>query len=187
MFEDNKYNESDLMMRSIREEGVEEVPAGVWDAVSEGLDKASRKKTVVLAWRRAAVGFGVAAALAVGIVLNHGSGDSLVPDAGQSDMIAVVEPVAEAVEDDSFATDVMMAEVRETPMPKSVRKQPSVPVSMKEINSIPESREEMTDETPEETPSAQPHPTGWRKMKMKEAMSGRRWFFQESPVPTVLR
>lgn len=156
MFEDNKYNESDLMMRSILEEGVEEVPAGVWDAVSEGLDKASRKKTVVLAWRRAAVGFGVAAALAVGIVLNHGSGDSLVPDAGQSDMIAVVEPVAEAVEEDAFATDVMMAEVRETPMSKSVRKQPSVPVSMKEIALKPENHEEMTDEAPEETPSAQP-------------------------------
>ena len=57
MFEDNKYKESDLMMRSILEDGVEEVPAGVWDAVAEGLDKASRKKTVVLMWRRTAVGF----------------------------------------------------------------------------------------------------------------------------------
>ena len=88
MFEDNKYKESDLMMRSILEDGVEEVPAGVWDAVAEGLDKTSRKKTVVLMWRRAAVGFGVAAALAVGLVLNHEDDDIVKPS--QNDMIAVV-------------------------------------------------------------------------------------------------
>ena len=39
MFEDNKYKESDLMMRSILEDGVEEVPAGVWDAVAEAAQK----------------------------------------------------------------------------------------------------------------------------------------------------
>lgn len=113
MFEDNKYKETDLMMRSILEDGVEEVPAGVWEAVSEGLDKASRKKTVVLMWKRAAVGFGVAAALATGLVLNHGGNESMIPQ--QDDMIAVVEsdPMDNpSSEDDAFATDVMMAEVR---------------------------------------------------------------------------
>ena len=113
MFEDNKYKETDLMMRSILEDGVEEVPAGVWEAVSEGLDKASRKKTVVLMWKRTAVGFGVAAALATGLVLNHGGNESMIPQ--QDDMIAVVEsdPMDNpSSEDDAFATDVMMAEVR---------------------------------------------------------------------------
>ena len=145
MFEDNKYNESDLMMRSILEDGVEEVPAGVWDAVAEGLDKASRKKTVVLMWRRTAVGFGVAAALAVGLVLNHGDNDIVKPV--QDDMIAVVEPVQtemSSTEDDAFATDVMMAEVREKPLPKTIRKQPAIPVDMKEITSV----QEMTDTAP---------------------------------------
>lgn len=145
MFEDNKYKESDLMMRSILEDGVEEVPAGVWDAVAEGLDKASRKKTVVLMWRRTAVGFGVAAALAVGLVLNHGDNDIVKPV--QDDMIAVVEPVQtemSSTEDDAFATDVMMAEVREKPLPKTIRKQPAIPVDMKEITSVPE----MTDTAP---------------------------------------
>lgn len=139
MFEDNKYKESDLMMRSILEDGVEEVPAGVWDAVAEGLDKASRKKTVVLMWRRTAVGFGVAAALAVGLVLNHGDNDIVKPV--QDDMIAVVEPVQtemSSTEDDAFATDVMMAEVREKPLPKTNGKQPALPVDMKEITSVPE-------------------------------------------------
>lgn len=145
MFEDNKYKESDLMMRSILEDGVEEVPAGVWDAVAEGLDKASRKKTVVLMWRRTAVGFGVAAALAVGLVLNHGDNDIVKPV--QDDMIAVVEPVQtemSSTEDDAFATDVMMAEVREKPLPKTIRKQPAIPVDMKEITSV----QEMTDTAP---------------------------------------
>ena len=141
MFEDNKYKESDLMMRSILEEGVEEVPAGVWDAVSEGLDKASRKKTVVLMWRRAAVGFGAAAALAIGLVLNHGSEETLVPEASGSDMIAVVEPLsvetAPGAEEDAFAVDVMMAQVRETPLPKTIEKQAEVPVSVKEIPALP--------------------------------------------------
>lgn len=143
MFEDNKYKESDLMMRSILEEGVEEVPAGVWDAVAEGLDKASRKKTVVLMWRRAAVGFGVAAALAVGLVLNHDGGESLVPEL--EDMIAVVEQVQvedASTEDDAFATDVMVAQVRETPLPKTIGKQPAVPVSVKEITSVPDLQDE---------------------------------------------
>ena len=145
MFEDNKYKESDLMMRSILEDGVEEVPAGVWDAVAEGLDKASRKKTVVLMWRRTAVGFGVAAALAVGLVLNHGDNDIVKPV--QDDMIAVVEPVQtemSSTEDDAFATDVMMAEVREKPLPKTIRKQPAIPVDMKEITSV----QEMTETAP---------------------------------------
>lgn len=142
MFEDNKYKESDLMMRSILEDGVEEVPAGVWDAVAEGLDKASRKKTVVLMWRRAAVGFGVAAALAAGLVLNHGDDDIAMP--AQDDMIAVVEPVRTEVassEDDAFATDVMMAEVREKPLPKTIRKQPAMPVDINEITSVSEMSE----------------------------------------------
>ena len=60
MFED-QHNEQDLMFRSILESGQEEVPARVWDVVSERLDKRSGR-TVTLWWRRA--GFAVAAAAA---------------------------------------------------------------------------------------------------------------------------
>ena len=155
MFEDDKYKESDLMMISILEEGVEEVPAGVWDAVSEGLDKASGKKAVVLMWRRAAVGFGVAAALALGFVLNHDKGI----DPVQEDMIAVVEPAASEevpMEDDAFATDIMIAQVRETPMPKTIGRQPSVPVSVNDITAMPERQESTSEDVDDvaEVPSA---------------------------------
>ena len=115
MVEDNKYKESDLLMRSILENAQEEVPEGIWDAISEDLDKASRKKTVVLMWRRAAAGVGIAAVLAVGVMLNHGRGEGLVPEVTGNDMIAVVE-TPETAEPE----DVMIAQVRETAVPKSI-------------------------------------------------------------------
>ena len=156
MFEDNRYNESDLMMRSILDEGVEEVPAGVWDAVSEGLDKASRKKTVVLMWRRTAVGFSVAAALAVGLVLNHGTDEDLIINTAQNDMIAVVEqvPMNDSSAEDVFANDVLVAQVRETPLPKTIRKQPSVPVKIEET----EKYQEAAQPQPQPQPEPQPQP-----------------------------
>lgn len=127
MFEDKNNTESDLLMRSILEGVQEEVPAHVWDKVAEGLDKASEGRTVVLWWRRAAVGFGVAAALAVGVVLNHGSDDELVPEAGEN-MIAVVErPETETV------GSVMTAQVREKAMPEHIGRTAKVEVPVREI------------------------------------------------------
>ena len=154
MFEDNKYDESDLMMRSILEEGVEEVPAGVWDAVSEGLDKASRKKTVVLMWRRTAVGFGVAAALAVGLVLNHGTDDRLVMEPAQEEMIAVVEKTqtTDMAEEDAFASDVMVAQVRQAPLQKSRNEQPSAQVVINESSSAAAESLESGSQQEKETP-----------------------------------
>ena len=54
MFEDKNINEFDLMMKSILDEGREEVPAGVWERVSEGLDKvaASKRKPAAVIWFR---------------------------------------------------------------------------------------------------------------------------------------
>ena len=160
MFEDNKYKETDLMMRSILDDGVEEVPAGVWEAVSEGLDKASRKKTVVLMWKRAAVGFGVAAALATGLVLNHGGNESMIPQ--QDDMIAVVEsdPMDNpSSEDDAFATDVMIAEVRkvkhQAPTMAKVVDEKSV---ASDNPNVPEVDESLTDSEPEDIQVVQDEP-----------------------------
>ena len=160
MFEDNKYKETDLMMRSILDDGVEEVPAGVWEAVSEGLDKASRKKTVVLMWKRAAVGFGVAAALATGLVLNHGGNESMIPQ--QDDMIAVVEsdPMDNpSSEDDAFATDVMIAEVRnvkhQAPTMAKVVDEKS---ASSDNPNVPEVGESLTDSEPEDIQVVQDEP-----------------------------
>ena len=96
MFEDKNNIESDLMMRSILDGAQEEVPAGAWDEISARLDKASEKKVVALPWKRAAIGFGVAAAMAAAFMLSHSDSDDIVPAAFDSSMIAVVEtPVIE--------------------------------------------------------------------------------------------
>lgn len=160
MFEDNKYKETDLMMRSILDDGVEEVPAGVWEAVSEGLDKASRKKTVVLMWKRAAVGFGVAAALATGLVLNHGGNESMIPQ--QDDMIAVVEsdPMDNpSSEDDAFATDVMIAEVRNVKhQAPTMAKVVDDKSAASDNPNVPEVGESLTDSEPEDIQVVQDEP-----------------------------
>ena len=81
----------DRMMKSILESGQEEVPARVWDGISEGLDRMERRKSVVLWFRRAGVA-AAAAAVAVGVIMNMGQEDELVPAVADSQMIAVVEP-----------------------------------------------------------------------------------------------
>lgn len=108
MFEEDNYmNEFDRMVKSILDEGREEVPAGVWEAVSEGLDKAARGKTVVLWWRRAAAGVAVAAAVAIAVIFNIRPEADLVPEAGDSGLIAVVEPETVAEEDITLIPDAV--------------------------------------------------------------------------------
>lgn len=120
MFEDKNINEFDQMMKSILDEGREEVPASVWEGVSAGLDKAEKHKTVVLWWRRAAAGAAVAAAVAVGVIFNHTPQQELVPQAGDSGMIAVAEPAEEIVaEETEIVIPDMIAEAE--PVVKPVR------------------------------------------------------------------
>lgn len=113
MSEKNNINEFDLMMKSILEEGQEEVPARIWDGVSEGLDKAARRKTVVLWFRRAAAGAAAAAAVMAGVFFNSGSDETLVPEAADRDMIAVVEQVAIPDETESVTAHDYVAMARE--------------------------------------------------------------------------
>ena len=120
MFEDKNINEFDQMMKSILDEGREEVPASVWEGVSAGLDKVEKHKTVVLWWRRAAAGAAVAAAVAVGVIFNHTPQQELVPQAGDSGMIAVAEPADEIVaEETEIVIPDMIAEAE--PVVKPVR------------------------------------------------------------------
>lgn len=120
MFEDKNINEFDQMIKSILDEGREEVPASVWEGVSAGLDKAEKHKTVVLWWRRAAAGAAVAAAVAVGVIFNHTPQQELVPQAGDSGMIAVAEPADEIVtEETEIVIPDMIAEAE--PVVKPVR------------------------------------------------------------------
>lgn len=105
MFDDNHM---DRMMKSILESGQEEVPARVWDGISEGLDRIERRKSVVLWFRRAGVA-AAAAAVAVGVILNMGQEDELVPMTADSGMIAVVEPEHIAPEEDTAVPTEDMA------------------------------------------------------------------------------
>lgn len=121
MFDKNNIDEFDLMMKSILDEGREEVPASVWEGVSAGLDKAARHNTIVLWWKRAAVGVAAAAAVAVGVIFNHTGEQTLVPEAGDSGMIAVVEQEAVTVQDaeviEAVVPDVLAETVKKSAKP----------------------------------------------------------------------
>ena len=96
MFDDNHIDD---LMKSVLDSGQEEVPARVWDGISEGLDRIERRKRVVLWVRRAGV-TAAAAAIALGVFLNMNQEQTFVPEATESQMIAVIEPKAEIVPTD---------------------------------------------------------------------------------------
>ena len=110
MSEKNNIFENDLLMRAILEGGQEEVPAHVWDAVSERLDKvesARPGRTATLWWRRA--GFAVAAAaaaMAAVLMIDRSETSDIVPLDLGGDMVAVVEPEVAAAEEVGFETVV---------------------------------------------------------------------------------
>ena len=110
MLEDKNNTEFDLMMRSILQDGREEVPGHIWEAVSEGLDAAAHKKRIALWWRRAAVAGSIAAAFAVGLFFTFR--DISAPEADSS-MIAVVPAAHE--EDSAFGSGMLVAEQTEIP------------------------------------------------------------------------
>ena len=86
MFEDNHMDKDEMLLRSILESGQEDVPAHVWNGITGGLDKISRRRKFL--WAGGCVA--AAAALAVGVVLWHGEKDVFVPEAA-GNMIAVIE------------------------------------------------------------------------------------------------
>lgn len=100
---ENNIFENDLLMRAILEGGQEDVPARVWDAVSERLDEAAakgRSKTVALWWRRTGIAVAAMAAAVAGVVvLNRPETSDIVPAASDSSMIAVAEPEVIMVEE----------------------------------------------------------------------------------------
>lgn len=164
MFDDNHMEESDLLIRSILENGQEEVPAHVWDGVAGGLDRVARRRTVVLWLGRAVSASAVAAAVVAGIFFSGRSHDN-VPPASSGDMIAVVETPSEGQE-----APVLLANVEKE---QSVSKSEAMEhISMKsasedETEAVPASETEMdadragevveTAPVAEETPSAE-HP-----------------------------
>lgn len=106
MSEKNNIFDNDLLMRAILESGQEEVPGRVWDAVSDRLDKieSSKRRTAALWWRRAGTSVAaIAAAVASVLMLRHPEQNEIVPQATQTDMIAVVEPETVIMETEEAA------------------------------------------------------------------------------------
>lgn len=109
MFDEDKYIESDDLMRSILSQGQEEVPARVWEGISSELDRidaAKGRKTVMLWFRRTAVAV-AAAALAIGIFTDWNRNQDIV-DTSDKKLIAVagteqINTKAELTEPASFA------------------------------------------------------------------------------------
>ena len=67
--------ETDLMIRSILDQGHEDVPAGIWESVAEGLDRIeARHKAAMMWWRRAAIATAAAAAIAAGVFISTDNG-----------------------------------------------------------------------------------------------------------------
>ena len=91
MFENDHIDDFDLKVRSILEAGQEDVPAGLWEGISAGIDRAERRKTVFMWVRRTGVAVAAAAAVVAGVVLNVGNEEDIVSPAAGSDMIAVVQ------------------------------------------------------------------------------------------------
>ena len=91
MFDDNRYNETDDLFRSVLSQGEEDVPAHVWEGVSSQLDRIGTRKTVMLWFRRSAVAAAAAAAVAVGVFTDWTGNGDMVPPAAGSGLIAVAE------------------------------------------------------------------------------------------------
>ena len=97
MFDDNHIDEFDLQMRSILENGKEEVPARIWNGVADGLDKVAKAKAVSLWLKRAAVTFAAAASIAIGFIIIERP-DEKAGSFHQGNLIAVVNESEAEVE-----------------------------------------------------------------------------------------
>ena len=103
MFDENKYMESDDLMRSILSQGQEDVPARVWEGISSELDRieaARTRKTVMLWFRRAGVAVAAAAAAVIGIFTDWNGNGDIIPATTDRSLIAVAD--APQVNDDTI-------------------------------------------------------------------------------------
>lgn len=94
MFDEDKYMESDDLMRSILSQGQEEVPERIWEGISSELDRieaVSGRRTVTLWFRRSAVAVAAAAAVAIGVFTDWSADGDIVPETADRSLIAVAE------------------------------------------------------------------------------------------------
>ena len=102
-------DEFDLQIRSIMENGREEVPGRVWDGVSAGLDKAARAKVASLWFRRAGLSVAAAAAVVAGFIFIDSENTTDIVSPVSEDMIAVINET-EAITQETPAESTVSAE-----------------------------------------------------------------------------
>ena len=98
MSDERQHTDSELLMRSILADAQEEVPAHIWEGVSEELDRIDVSKRKMFApWlRRSAVAVAAAAVVVCGLVIDWKDDENtLVPEAVIPEMVAVVETITE--------------------------------------------------------------------------------------------
>lgn len=172
----DKYTDFDLELRSMLEDAEEQVPSGVWEALSEELDRRDRRKVVTLWWRRAAVGIGAAAAALACILA--------LPDRGSAD-IQVQTPSyiaddtsasSEAREDNTIEEQIsrsgldMLADLPSAPASPVKPVAPSAVTSPEEIMAAEEPETTVVDSTPaEQTSAVQPKDETTKQEVRKES------------------
>ena len=147
MFEDNRNNEFDILMKSVLAQAEEEVPSRVWEGISSELDRieAAKVRRPVMVWfRRSAIAVAAAAAVAVGVFVDWSGHDGdIVPQGSGTHMIAVAEP--EPVSDDAEAT--LIADAQEEVRKAVSKVKETVPVSESSQETV--IQEQVVSEEPE--------------------------------------
>lgn len=143
MFEEDKNNIEDLdfSFRAMMEEAQEPVPAHVWDRIESGLDKAARRRTAVLWFRRAAVGVAAAAAVAIGLFFGNEDTENIVNPVPGGKAVAMAEP--QKTEPELLA----MAVIPEKNVADAQRSEAQAP-EMKIIKTVIPTEEEAAAEAP---------------------------------------
>ena len=177
MFDENTNIDQDLMMRSILEGAEEEVPAGVWEGVSAGLDKAARTKAVALWFKRAGIGVAAAAAaVAALLLLQPGDGDmDIVPVS--EDLIAVVEPETVTAQQTTYMAKATPAASSAKPAMKS-ETVPSEIASTEEI---------YTDQTVETVSSAEETKEPTIQTTSKKSEAKEKWHYYDNTDISALQ
>lgn len=147
MFEDNRNNEFDILMKSVLAQAEEEVPSRVWEGISSELDRieAAKVRRPVMVWfRRSAIAVAAAAAVAVGVFVDwSGQESDFVPRSAGTHMIAVAE--SEPVSDDAEAT--LIADAKEEVRKAVSKAKEAVPASESSQETV--IQEQVVSEEPE--------------------------------------
>lgn len=102
----------DLKIRSMLENGVEEVPSGLWSAIEDKIPTAPAGRKAISLWKILSTASAVAAAAVIALLITDRQKDKLIniSETGQSEIAEVILP-AKTAEEDIFITEISNAKV----------------------------------------------------------------------------